>query len=599
MATLALAFALSSCFPGNAFIGDPVQVGEFPTDLQPDPPEVSVEVHSIGLGGHVAAGQGPTVVHLSLSNRGRARRVEVSFEEVVREASMGIYSVMTGRLAPLEVALGAGEEKEISWTVPVLNDGLMNIAPEDGGIFAVVRDRSGRILGAARAPRTERYGMPVVVLTGDDEVGIAVQNEIFRALSGVDRPPVAIVTRHFPTHFWEYAAASLVVLARRIDEFSPVEQIALRRFVAYGGTVVVPPDLADQTDGLALMNHGIGRVVVLEPGPTSYGEDLPGQWRRIVNETRNQGGMTEANLPLQMHIELPDTRSLLGMIGLIVLLVGPALHIVLARMRKREWAWVGVPVLSVVLAGGMYFLASGAKGAANGVEVQHLHVSLGDAQDALVMTQVRVQSKKAVSKTVRIVGPEGSDPRHDNLERFLYSGGVFFAPAVKLEKDVVEVGPLAMHRWSSQDLATVCAGERVPLEIEQLAAGGVRIVNTSGMTLTEVDYQVPGGWNRIAPSLAPGAVLEIDEPPVPDPDPLSAPLQISDDQWSQAYARSSLLATAGSVPRVQASWATRVLARCEAPGQPEVEVIPAADRVADASWCLWIVPVDQQEGGSR
>jgi hypothetical protein len=244
----------------------------------------------------------------------------------------------------------------------------------------------------------------------------------------------------------------------------------------------------------------------------------------------------------------------------------------------------------------MYGLASGAEGAANGLEVQHLHISLGDAQDAVVMSHVRVQSKLVASKTVRLVGAPGSDPRHDDLHRFLYGGGVFAAPAVRMEEGWVEVGPMTMHRWSSQDLAFASAGARIPLEVQEVGDRGVRITNTSGLTLTEVDLGSVKGWSRVASSLAPGARLELAEVPEPDPDPMAALPRTSDEEWGEAYARSILLATAASVPRVRQGADLRVLARCTPPDLPRIEVRPAADRVSEVSRCLWIAPIDPREG---
>jgi hypothetical protein len=589
--------AASSCFP-SVLSGVPVPEGVLPTALQPDPPEVAVEVESIGLGGYLASPERPTVARLALSNRGPARTVRVTFEEVVTEGSPGLYSTMRDRVAPLDVSLLPGEERRITWIVPVFNDGLMAIAPEKGGLFAVVRDRSGRILGAARAPRTQIYGMPIAVLAESDEVAIAIQDDILKAVPGTERPTVALITGEPPERFWEYEPASAVVLARPFSGLSPSQAVALRRFVAFGGTLVVPAELAAGAEELTRLDPGVGRIVVLPGVPGSGGTDRAAAWRSIVATSRTQGGIAEANLPLDMHIELPSTCTLLGMIGFVVLLVGPALHVVLARLRRRELAWIGVPGLSVLLAVAMYGLASGTKGVANGVEIQHLHISMGAAADAVVMSQVRVQSMRAASKTVRLVGAPGSDPRHDNLQRFLYGGGIFAAPAIRMSGAAVEIGPMAMHRWSSQDLAFASAGARIPLDVSATGEGGVRIVNTSGLALTEVDLRTYRGWTRVAASLAPGAQIALAEPPAPDPDPTSALSRTADAAWAAAYARSNLLATAAGVPRVAEAPDLRVLARCNPPGLPRVEVRPAAASVVEVSRCLWIVPGHAGEGGA-
>jgi hypothetical protein len=210
-----------------------------------------------------------------------------------------------------------------------------------------------------------------------------------------------------------------------------------------------------------------------------------------------------------------------------------------------------------------------------------------------------VQTERAAEKTVRLEAPDAADPRHDGLQRFLYSGGLVSAPAIRMTAGAVEVGPMALHRWASQDVAFASAGRAVPLDVTRLEGGGVRVANTSGMALSELDVQWEGGWRRIAASLAPGASLELPTLPPPGTDPAAwREPGSSPEELAAAYARSNLYGAAGSFPRTTAPGELRVLARC-APGDlPRVSVRPAADVTREVSRCLWIFPAPISPGGT-
>jgi hypothetical protein len=599
----AVAFALAaclgalvpSCYPSGAVLGEPLPVGPLPTELEPSSPAVGVEVASIGLGGYLASPEKPAVVRLALENRGPRRLVRVSLEEVTNDPAYVGLSTMRGRVDPLELVLAAGERRELSWTVPIFGDAAASIPPDKGGLFAVARDATGRLLGAARAPRTQTYGLPIAVLAGTEEVGLSIQNQILRAAPANERPQIAIVLGDPPARFWEYEPASAVVLARSYIGLSADQKTAIRRFAAFGGTVVVPEAYAVDAAALTALDAGAGRIPVLRAPQDGVGPSAQEQWRAIVTAARTQGGTPEATLPLEMHVVLPSTTSLIVLVGIIVLLVGPALHIALMRARRREWSWIGVPGLSILLAAAMYGLASRTEGVENGAEIQRLHVTIGTAADALVLTQVRVQTKAAAHKTVRLLAAPGADARHDGLQRFLYSGGISEAPAVRMDAEGVEIGPMALHRWSSQDVAFASAGAPIPLEVER-DGEGVRISNTSRLALSEIDLRTDRGWTRVAASLAPGASLALKALPNPDPDPTAFPVDRGSADFAKAYARSGLLSTASTAPRPGGLGELRVLARCAPQRMPRVEVRPAAERVVEVTRCLWISPAPRVEG---
>lgn len=56
-----------------------------------------------------------------------------------------------------------------------------------------------------------------------------------------------------------------------------------------------------------------------------------------------------------------DFTGLKIMILVYVVLVGPAIYLILRRMKKQEWYWICAPALGVVFIAGVYFLGQGAK----------------------------------------------------------------------------------------------------------------------------------------------------------------------------------------------------------------------------------------------
>src|SRR5438552_18220789 len=78
------------------------------------------------------------------------------------------------------------------------------------------------------------------------------------------------------------------------------------------------------------------------------------------------------NLP---GLDLPSLQLTAGLVLLYVLLVGPVNYLVLGAMRRRALAWVTVPLIAVIAAGGAYGAGVFTKGRsvqANQITILHL-----------------------------------------------------------------------------------------------------------------------------------------------------------------------------------------------------------------------------------
>ena len=96
-----------------------------------------------------------------------------------------------------------------------------------------------------------------------------------------------------------------------------------------------------------------------------------GLWRRLLASHQNNslnplvlpndGDLVDAlnNLPA---VDLPDLMTLLGLLLLYILLIGPVNYLVLRRLDRREWAWLTMPALSLLFAGAAYAMGVGIRG---------------------------------------------------------------------------------------------------------------------------------------------------------------------------------------------------------------------------------------------
>lgn len=94
---------------------------------------------------------------------------------------------------------------------------------------------------------------------------------------------------------------------------------------------------------------------------------------------------------------LPDVLPLFGFLALYIVLVGPINYFVLARLNRREWAWVTIPALIIIFSTLAYTLGSNLRG--NDVTLSRLTVvrSWQDVPNARVDALLGLLSPKRAS----------------------------------------------------------------------------------------------------------------------------------------------------------------------------------------------------------
>jgi hypothetical protein len=93
---------------------------------------------------------------------------------------------------------------------------------------------------------------------------------------------------------------------------------------------------------------------LLEPGSTPI-EEVPD----LAQEAVQMNGPL-SDLPA---LDLPSINSLALLLGMYVLVVGPANYLILRRLRLLAWAWVTIPVLTLAFSIGGFRLGYGLRGA--------------------------------------------------------------------------------------------------------------------------------------------------------------------------------------------------------------------------------------------
>lgn len=146
-------------------------------------------------------------------------------------------------------------------------------------------------------------------------------------------------------------------------------------------------------DGLPLLarrDWGRGRVYFLALDPTlaplADWDGSPLLWSEIAGDVprfpfwasgfSNTYAASEAvkNIPT---LALPSAILLLCFMSVYVILIGPVNYLVLKRLKRREWAWVSIPVTIVFFTGCAYLTGFGLKG--NDLILHQMNVAYGQA----------------------------------------------------------------------------------------------------------------------------------------------------------------------------------------------------------------------------
>jgi hypothetical protein len=558
-----------------------------------------LEVLSLGLEGYIHY-DGPCLLRYRIKNPGPGRHVALGLSVVSTGKGLAKLSAfqITGGFTDVRqnLVLKAGEERLGQWILPVLRE------PYDPDVHLVLeaRDEEGRIAAQAPMPRSNT-GNPVVVLALDQEAAAPIRNAVLWRSGTEDPwytpPEVALVLADLPRAWYVYRPARLVVLARSWAGLAKKEKEALEQWIAFGGTLVVVPqlcpdwqleDLGDlTTDPTAGASLGAGRVML---APTSAAGDAKRavddkvlrDWFNLTGLLRGYYDMTMPEIsyaPLTQSYSMPSTLLLVLFILGIILLIGPVLHIVLARMRRREWAWAAVPAISLVLALGTYGVSTGIKGEGTVLEIHHVLKCFEGTDHATLSTYVRILASDRVHASLSL-SAEHPVILTPSMYPDPFSGMSRAVP--RILPDGLTLSGLDMPRWSYEDFTFLSSSRAVPLGLD-FREEGVKVTNNSGLELRDLMVWTGKGWHAVKPRFTKGEKITV---------PWGGGEQSADmlkPSWTTGDAMKSMAGILASAMSPLPGNRDKVVvaAHCSPRGLPAVEMRPVPVKVLTDATCLW------------
>jgi hypothetical protein len=326
---------------------------------------------------------------------------------------------------------------------------------------------------------------------------------------------------------------------------------------------------------------------VFEPALPSPGDNARQRTARLAER--------DLAVRLQQPVEAlppdvyPSWQMVLLILGGFTLVVGPLLHLALARADRRGWLWLAVPGGAVVLSGALYHVGIGREGRdvlGNVVSYVRLEPEHGVSRQYLAggffaPTHARLQVSVPGDTPVR-VGGSWNDP--SRLPPRGPAGAAPAAPVVRVDQGIETRVAFASNQWM---MRTVILERSLGPELGRISArlersmgtgnggavlkGSVR--NDTPYVLEDAAVLIGDSLNRLG-TLAPGESAEVD-----------------------------LTVTAASrSPRVATEWAWRLLAGPpnQAGAPPGIEPVRGAESERRARLLTAILESDATvPGGAR
>ncbi|MBU2572496.1 MAG: hypothetical protein KKH28_00245 [Elusimicrobia bacterium] len=533
----------------------------------------------------------PARIHYRIHNPGPPRKITLGLEQLIEgKASVPVTLIKNHGGFSRQFDMPAGAVLEGRLIVPNPRDFFI---PKTRNMLTA-RDLDGQTVARADLPDL-KSGSPVLILVREPRDAAHIQTALLlyaprrRSSGGSAAPNVAVLAGRAPGIWHEYTPAKTVILARKWAGLESAQRKALTRWISGGGILVVAPGRCPDWrsapwGGLSKTwgRYGMGEINIIPAGlergakegidEKSLGDwfDTRGLLPRDYERSAQYYGADD--LQLTHNYAMPGTWLLALFIFVIVLLIGPVTHLVLARAGRREWAWAIVPGLSLLLALGAYGTASRAKGGTV-LEIRHLVRMFEGLPEATVTTSTRVLSSRKQEVSVRL---SADDP---NYRYSQYSRNEIVAEAIRL--DGIDLVDIPMQRFSFKDLRfTSFVGNPPAVEIRPVGKGAV-VENTSAGELRDVFFHTGSGWLPVAPVLRQGQQAVVG--------PLTKAVGASElkPDWQVEGGGERLARTLGPAVMSRRS-AFSVVARCDSSGFTSLTIKPAPDQVFQDTVCVWL-----------
>jgi len=225
------------------------------------------------------------------------------------------------------------------------------------------------------------------------------------------------VLTHFLSKWWGYSGARAVVVATSTAGITPAQNTALEDYLRWGGAVVLVEKEIGDKSLLAGYRQGAPRLVRVGPGALYTVPSLESQQLgQVIAELLSPRPASTAvsrsysialdtkNLLEQVGVafKFPRLRWLILWLSVYLVVVGPLNFAVLHRMRRLEWGWISICVISLAFACALYIASSKGRPANFALDRASFYWMYASSPIAEERSAVRVSSpeRKTLSATV-------------------------------------------------------------------------------------------------------------------------------------------------------------------------------------------------------
>jgi hypothetical protein len=232
----------------------------------------------------------------------------------------------------------------------------------------------------------------------------------------------------------------------------------------------------------------------------THGQAATGQWSAFLEPTRGawaylagpgtgsggyyyggSSGTTLAGvLGTDAGVKIPDLGLLTTVAGLYVLLIGPVMFIVLARMRRRTLAWITIPAAAALFTASFAFIGARAR-----TDVENASAVVIELREGGAYARTITLMGSAGGGDFELRAPDGWLPMGENLPNY--------GPRNQDTRPLTLGGPttaaLGPGEFQSVGAAGPLAGYGTPLRISATSDGATitgTVTNDLGVTLHQV-----------------------------------------------------------------------------------------------------------------
>lgn len=219
-------------------------------------------------------------------------------------------------------------------------------------------------------------------------------------------------------------------------------------------------------------------------GTTAFWERLlspsatyPGWMVRDVSPRQAQAGPMSYALSNLPSLDLPSVRGLGILLIVYIILIGPVNYLVLRWRNRLHWAWVTVPLLTIVFSAGAFGLGYALRGTdlvLNKIAIVGLH-SDGTAN---VSSYVGIFSPSLQSYEIEVKGDSLIAPLDSTYDSRGASSINIPGEIVFLQSEPGRVRGLTVNQWSMQTFMTESTWPNLGRIVENLHFEGDQVVGT-------------------------------------------------------------------------------------------------------------------------